>query len=493
MYSSTDIQTYWQQIQNHLKSEKASYRYIKLLRQIFLLGLILHSIHLMDTRPERLPLENALLALGITWLGFLPMILYLYNRNRPPMPFFPLVGLFYATSFGLPNFNADNVGTGRLTLNNVTTESLELTLIALAGMNIAYILSKSWLLKNVTPIKLADTYPVKKLINFLWILLLAHISYLYIPAIKNIPSIGQLLDPLGYVTYGLFYILSHGGFLPQFQAGLLLFVFLPIELIPRLASGLLAEIMVFFLFMFNVVWYTRKRIPIVVLTILGIVYLTFAPVKEDYRKLTWNKNNPASSGNPIEKLQVFVDLAVDYHQKNTFGSESNNSINEKQKKKDKDKLVSRSAHIITLSAVVEDTPDRVPYWNGVTYLPVFTKYIPRLVWPDKPAETVGNEFGRRYNYLQSDDDVTSYNLPWIVEMYANFGRVGVVGGMSLLGLLLAFLEQKMNHPAMNAVEFVFGATCLFGLVYQEANFSLIAGNIMNLSVALYLIFKFISK
>lgn len=103
---------------------------------------------------------------------------------------------------------------------------------------------------------------------------------------------------------------------------------------------------------------------------------------------------------------------------------------------------------------------------------------------------VGNIFGRRYNYLSRNDFTTAFNLPWIVEMYANFGYLGVLIGMPLVGLLLAFLEQKLNHPSMNMLEFVLGATVLFRLVYQESDFSLMTGSVVTLSLSLYVLLKF---
>jgi hypothetical protein len=74
-------------------------------------------------------------------------------------------------------------------------------------------------------------------------------------------------------------------------------------------------------------------------------------------------------------------------------------------------------------------------------------------------------------------------------MYANFGRVGVIGGMALVGLLFGFLERFFSRPSMNPLEVVIGGTVIFPLFYQESNFSLMMGSVLPLTICLWLIFR----
>jgi len=491
MYDYGEHQPLPEELKNYksfVEAQVANRRYFKRLRWFLLFALVALSGYLLDKRPETISLDKAFLALGITWLGFLPSLQYLLDRNRPPIPCFPLVGLFYATSFGLPMFASDLKLSGQWSLGNVSDTALILALMGVAGMNIAFFFSKFSLWKYVSPVQLRGPYPLGKLRTILWLLLLSHTAFLYIPFIQAVPSIGQILDPVGYVAYGMFYIIWSRGNLPPFQLGFLLGIFVPLEIIKRFASGLLAELMVLGLFMVIIVWSERKRIPIVFISITLLIYLAFSPVKNEYRNATWwSKNN--TSLTVLDKAELFVDLAVKHYQKNNIFSQNKSSQDSTQ-----GSLVSRSAHIITFSQVIKDTPSRVPYWNGETYLPIFTSYIPRIFWPDKPVLTTGNSFGRRYNYLDKTDETTSFNLPLIVEMYANFGSLGVLIGMPLLGLLLAFLEQKFNRSGMTSLEVTIGATVLFRLIYQESSLSLLTGSIINISLALYCLFKiFLSK
>jgi hypothetical protein len=465
------------------KAQLANQRYIKRLLWFILFALVAVSAYLLDQRPVSISIDKALLALGIIWLGFLPSLLYLLDRNRPPMPFFPLVGIFYATSFGLPIFASEQKIPGRWSLANVSSTALILVLLGVAGMTIAFFASKSLLWKSFSPIRLPGPYPLGKLLTLLWLLLLSHLAFLCIPSVREIPSVGQLLDPIGYLAYGMFYIIWSRGYLSSPQIWLLLGVFVPLEIMQRLVSGTLAQLMLLGLFMIILIWYERKRIPITLISITLIFFMAFNSVKGEYRYLTW-AGGRFSQVSVIEKVQLFIDLAVRKYQNNGISSQGKNFYGS-----DFNSVISRTAHIAVFSEVVKDTPTRVAYWGGETYLPLITSYIPRILFPDKPTERTGNNFGRRYNYLGRNDYTTSFNLPWIIEMYANFGDLGVLIGMPLVGLLLAFLEQKLNYPGMNPLEFVIGATVLFRLVYQESNLSLMTGSVLTLSLALYVLFK----
>ena len=44
---------------------------------------------------------------------------------------------------------------------------------------------------------------------------------------------------------------------------------------------------------------------------------------------------------------------------------------------------------------------------GKTYIPILSKFIPRQLWPNKPQETFGNDYGRSYMFLPDYDKKTS--------------------------------------------------------------------------------------
>jgi hypothetical protein len=459
-------------------------KYLKNLAIGLVFLLILGSIYLIDQRPEVVSFEKALLAIGIIWIAMYPSLQYLFDRNRPPMPFMPLVGIFYATSFGLPIFAGEIKVTGRFSLKQVDSTALILVLISLIGMNLAFYYSKSSIWRRILPLSLPRKYSLKSLSTLLWTFLLLHLAFLYVPFVKAIPSIGQLLEPIGYIAYGMFFILWKRGLLSKISTFIMMWVCMPLEIIPRLASGLLSEVMILGLFMIIVIFTETKRLPITLILISSMIFSFLNPVKSEFRRLTWT-DKPLNS---LERVQVFADLVYKHYTAPKVTNDRNS------KEAGNDAIVSRSAHIIVFSTVVKDTPSKVPYWQGESYAPLFTSFIPRVIWPDKPSENTGNVFGRRYRYLDSNDLTTSFNLPWIVEMYANFGDTGVVLGMSLVGVFLAFLEQKLNRLDMQQpLEIVTSIAILFRLIYQESNFSLMAGGLILLSISLLFTYKLFLK
>jgi hypothetical protein len=467
------------QQKKHYETQRKQQSYFQRLKFVLIVTLVGVSGYLFDQRPEVLTANKALLALGIIWVSLIPSLQYLSDRQRPPVPFLPLVGIFYATGFGLPMFSAGKQVHHAWSLENVSEEALLLTLIGVVAINIAFYYFKYSVFQKIPALKLSQSYSITKLIILLWVLLVLHILYLYIPFISQIPSVIHLLDPAGYIAYGMFYILYRRGYLPFIQSLILLGIFLPAEILPRFAGGALAQVMLLGLYMIIIIFHESKRIPIFMITGVLIFFFLVNPVKSEFRMLTWG-NSQMQQLNYFEKAELFINIVTKYYSSSKFTQES-----------DRNNLqLGRIAHILVFSEVIKDTPSRVPYWQGQTYLPLLTSWIPRAIFPDKPTENTGNQFGRRYNYLGSEDFGTSFNLPWIVEMYANFGQVGVLIGMSLVGILLAFLEQTLNHSNMNPLEFVIGSTILFRLVYQESNFSLMTGSVLTLSLSFYLLFKF---
>jgi hypothetical protein len=467
-----------------IKKRIANQRYFKRLFWLALLFLIAGSLYLLDHLPRSISFDKSLLALGITWMGAFPFLQYLKNPNRPPIPFFPMVGIYYAAAYGLPVFAADVVIHYRFPLKYVTSTALILALIGIGGLNAAFFLSKSLLWRKVSPLRLNGPFSLTRLLILSWLLLLGHFANAAISSVREIPSLGQFLEPAGYLAFGIFYIVWKRGLLPRSNVLPLVATSLLILLV-RLSSGLLSQVFFLLFFLLLVVWRESKRLPILLPCLTLVFILVFNPIKNQYRDLTWR--GEYSNAGSIEKAQLFIDLATEQI---IGGNKRGSSSTSNDDTSSLNTVIDRVGYINFFSKVIEDTPERVPYWGGQTYLPLLTKFIPRFIWPNKPAETIANQFGRRYGYLGSTDFSTALNLPWLVEAYANFGDFGMLIVMPLIGTFLAFLEQKFNRHDTNFLEFLIGATVLFRLPLQESNFSLMVGGIFMLVLSFYLLFIF---
>ena len=150
-----------------------------------LVGLVLFSIYLISNAPPTLSTSKLCLALLILWICLFPSLHYLKNSQRPPIPFLPLIGLFYAIAFSLPMFSKDDIYVfDTASIGQVSNLSLFLTLIGVSSLIYFFYQSKSSLWKNVNPVKISDSYSIPRLLFLTWTALFAHLIYEYVPILR---------------------------------------------------------------------------------------------------------------------------------------------------------------------------------------------------------------------------------------------------------------------------------------------------------------------
>lgn len=118
----------------------------------------------------------------------------------------------------------------------------------------------------------------------------------------------------------------------------------------------------------------------------------------------------------------------------------------------------RLAGIMVLATVVDLTPEDVPYWNGASYYPFLFLPIPRLIYPEKPNALPGNVFAHKYGMLAPENWEVSINLMQLLELYGNFGPVGVILGSILIGMIYRTINDLFLHRGS-------GLGALVGAVY----------------------------
>lgn len=142
-----------------------------------------------------------------------------------------------------------------------------------------------------------------------------------------------------------------------------------------------------------------------------------------------------------------------------------------------EKVFQRLDLIYLFAYVIERTPSSIPYYGGMTYSDILWKFVPRFIYPDKPNYQWGNIFGREYGILQPNDFITSINLPQMVEMYINYGVIGIMVGMFLLGKIYRYLSTLLTKENVGDWGIVTGIVISSTLINIESNFLLVFGNI----------------
>jgi hypothetical protein len=165
-------------------------------------------------------------------------------------------------------------------------------------------------------------------------------------------------------------------------------------------------------------------------------------------------------------------------------------VQKREDKEGKDNFFHRYSYPSSIfSRVLKRTPSLVPFWGGETYLPMFTKFIPRILWPGKPIENLGHDFGVRYGLLRQSDKITSINTPVIVEMYVNFGLNGLYIGCAFLGMIFLFIDRYLNSNLISLENKIVNSSITFSLLILESNFSMVFGNIVLICLVYHYIFK----
>ena len=227
----------------------------------------------------------------------------------------------------------------------------------------------------------------------------------------------------------------------------------------------------------------KKKINIFPFLIIALLFIFIHSGKYDYREQTWNKENLDLS--LIDKSKVFFN--------NYFKDEEVIIVDGNLQKKEVGNLGSFNNYRLerrifhsywSLLIVTKNTPEKIPYWQGYSYQILKSKIIPRIFWKNKPSDILGNEFGHRYNVLTPESKVTrkdagtSWNMPLLNEFYVNFGKIGVLVGMFIIGVLMNLLTKIGSFRNDNNLEYFICFYLFIPLFFFESHLSLLFGAII---------------
>lgn len=415
------------------------------------------------------------------WLNIIPLFIWIYNSYKKEIyPFFPSVSIFLLISFALPPFF---IATESYQLGTLSVETLQL---AFLGFSIFYFSYYFLLIKNIFQLKPFD--PIRsnlynpRIKNASYVFLFLFFLSKFITSITALHHIGEL----GFFIYiGTFIVLLNQKAEINLIEKLVFYAVILSEAITRALDGLLVLIGLLILFIIVVNFFSSNKkqgfLTILLICLFIGFYLIMSPIKDKYRVEVWYSNKTFTLR---DRISVISELYSE------FLNDKGSNYLVVNNKSDKDHFVYRySYQASALSLVLESTPQKVPYWNGKTYI-VFSKFIPRVFWEDKPTENLGQEFGHRYGILNYSNKNTSMNTPLITEMYMNYGKFGVYIGMILLAFTYLLLNNIFNNNKISTIGRVYSISIIFPFISQESNFTLTFGNIPLMTLAVYLIIRF---
>ncbi len=121
---------------------------------------------------------------------------------------------------------------------------------------------------------------------------------------------------------------------------------------------------------------------------------------------------------------------------------------------------------------------------GATMDYIAYAFIPRILWPEKPNVTRGLWFAAYTGFAPSEEEsTTSLGITPAGELYWNFGVVGTIIGMFIIGGLLGGLWQMAGaDPLQHPVSMVLFVMVMLGLPYVAEAITLLVAIVINFIV-----------
>ncbi|MBU4478996.1 MAG: hypothetical protein KKH34_07945 [Candidatus Omnitrophica bacterium] len=438
------------------------------LKKIALISiLILTIIGLNAIAPSESTIPQRFLASFIIMLGCIPTFFHIWKKETG-IPFLPLFGAIYGVYYGLPVFilkdytviqwvsppSGDSLVTALL-LATIGLVMLFFAYYKIPGKSVAKLVPKVSIYWSVAKAKFWAV--ILGVLGLIFSYLLLSIK---IPA--QLAQIVLFLSELLVISIGILFILQLQGRLHKAGKILLWMVFLPLSFLVKLGTSSIAHVLAIIIFLLLSYWYFRKKIPWKLALVAVLLFIFFSSAKTEFRSLT-AKDEAYLGKNPVERSILFTKLA--FTNKEVFAKGYRLGVN-------------RISHnLLTFAYVAETTPEIIPYWMGKSYSAILWAPIPRIIFPWKPAITLGQEFGHRYGFLYPTDYLTSYNLPQLVEMYVNFGVMGVMIGMFIMGIIYRSLYEMFCHPGAGEGGLIIGLFIFTRISIIESDFATVFGNI----------------
>jgi hypothetical protein len=176
----------------------------------------------------------------------------------------------------------------------------------------------------------------------------------------------------------------------------------------------------------------RPRWKVVVIgLLLGYLglsfYVSYMRDRDDIREVVWGGQN---LGNRVEQLYVTVSTSE------WFSPYNNDQLGAIDDRLNQNYLV--GAAIGSLASRSVDFARGETLWDAVTAL------IPRALWADKPVVAGSGDLVTRYTGIEFAEG-TSVGIGQVMELYVNFGTLGIVLGFGVLGVLLSIIDSTAGR------------------------------------------------
>lgn len=423
--------------------------------------------------------ESLLLSVIIILISFLSFPLWRRNKHRNILiPGVIWYFFFHMIGYGIVGFIEHDTGIGIYIggkwVDSLTDES-EIIAKRLVIYHLIIVLFSMQCLKYVFPDKKRLPKDLKHTFSNLefklCVLLCLFFVFLFMLRATNVIFFNNVtisllaFIPFMYLFYILFF-LNRGHWI--FKIAAIIGCLIVRGVLDGPSIGPYAEIGLIYL----IIQLHRGRIPIAPVGVLLLAFILYQPMKGPVRILMDQGNYAAS-----DSFATGFDIIEGY--------DSFDLIDIASKRIDYNLLLTT---FIDNIGVANSTDFKG--WQAYENLPYTV--IPRFILPSKPIDIYANSWAVDEGFLASYDYNTSYNLPWLPQMYLSFGTKGIIIGSFIVAFLLFFIERFYWTMQPNAWSFAIGYSIIRCFIHLESDFAMSFGLVIKLilvDIALRFIFK----
>jgi hypothetical protein len=370
-----------------------------------------------------------------------------WKRQREvALPFLACVAFMFWVFYAVPLFWGDRIRPGLSNTGFVTDDSITASMwLALLGVASLWLGTKVRIGKRLQTGTVRDVFAQERRWTYLRFVLVAATLPKLVTGFSSLggAEISQLLDVFTtFLPLVIFIILFRNllrGSATRFDKYAIV-AFLGVNFLIGLSTGWLGAWLTVALAAILTFLLERRRLRLIPI-ILAVVYVLFFQAgKHAYRDTAWYGG--AKTGTPVDAVANWFGLSWSVWQQSLSTGDVGPQLFQS--------TVMRTSLLTQTANVAELTPQVVPYQYGATYPYVVEGLVPRLIWPSKPSQNEANQFYQVAYGLTPANNLASVSIAvgFLTEAYINFGWLGVIAIMFLVGVLFNLTEKLLlSHDA----------------------------------------------
>ena len=393
-------------------------------------------------------------------LAMLPLAVYFAPGPREDFPIFELLMTYYAVSFGWTAFAPalDWRGLSEPAISDAYVVALLGIMALLAG----YYLVRSRLRIPYYGIAFRGRLPRTFTYVAGVILLAANIGSFLLPASMRGGAVEQFRSAAGGCGLAMLWLHYYKPDTTSSERAMTIALTLGLLLIQATIASV-KPLVVPMVIIGVSYWRVRRRVPVRMIVLAVMAFAILNPVKIYWRERVWHSSHEIGL---VENIGFLADAFDDYYFGANTGAIEGAS-----------RAINRLSDIAILGRARSYTPGTIPFWHGQSLQVLLYSFVPRFIWPGKPAAQFSNQFGRMYEIIAWTNRMTLISINWITELYVNYGHSGVLLGMLLIGWLTRCVQQSIGAPGVGDLQFAVGVGAAGPLFNGGENLAMVWGGL----------------